>query len=73
MIPHRNLNALQTVGYKEIFSYLDGKLKMEEATDLIQQNSRHFAKRQLTWFRKYDQLTWVSPENSQEFIVKSVK
>src|SRR6476620_7366048 len=52
VIPYKENNALQTVGYKEVFSYLDGEVSLEEATVLIKRNTRHYAKRQLTWFRK---------------------
>lgn len=52
LLPYRHLNALQTVGYQELFDYLDGKTDLESAIDLIKQNSRRYAKRQGTWFRK---------------------
>lgn len=51
LYPYKHLNALNTVGYKELFDYLDGKLTLERAVELIKQNTRHFAKRQLTWFK----------------------
>jgi tRNA dimethylallyltransferase len=47
----RHLNALQTVGYTELFDYMEGKYKLEEAVDKIKQHTRHFAKRQITWFK----------------------
>jgi tRNA dimethylallyltransferase len=50
LYPHKHLNALNTVGYKELFDFLDHKISLQEATDLIKQNSRRYAKRQLTWF-----------------------
>jgi tRNA dimethylallyltransferase len=52
LLPHKNLNALQTVGYKELFDYFEGKISLAEAVDLIKKNTRHYAKRQMTWFRK---------------------
>lgn len=52
LYPHKHLNALQTVGYQELFSYFDGKCTLEEAVEKIKQNSRRYAKRQSTWFRK---------------------
>lgn len=52
LYPYRHLNALQTVGYTELFSYLDQKISLDEAVELIKQHSRNYAKRQLTWFRK---------------------
>jgi tRNA dimethylallyltransferase len=46
------LNALQTVGYKELFDYFDGAISLQRAVELIKQNSRHYAKRQMTWFNR---------------------
>lgn len=57
---YRNLNALQTVGYKELFCYFDGDYSLEEAVSEIKKNTRRFAKRQLTWFRKNEDIHWVS-------------
>lgn len=57
----KNLNALQTVGYRELFDYLEGKFSIEEAVEQIKINTRHYAKRQMTWFKKDTDLTWVSP------------
>jgi tRNA dimethylallyltransferase len=54
----RHLNALQTVGYKELFDYLDGKCTWDEAVDLIKKNTRHYAKRQMTWFKKDTATNW---------------
>lgn len=51
--PYKHLNALQTVGYQELFDHFEGKCSLEEAVEKIKQNSRHYAKRQMTWFRKY--------------------
>jgi tRNA dimethylallyltransferase len=58
--PLKNLNALQTVGYQEIFGFLDGEYDREEAVRLLKQNSRHYAKRQLTWFKKDLEIRWFS-------------
>jgi len=58
LLPHRYLNALNTVGYSEIFDYFDGKLTQEKAIEMIKQNTRRFAKRQLTWFRKDKSFIW---------------
>lgn len=58
----RHLNALKTVGYTELFDYLDGKTTLEVAVDKIKQNTRRFAKRQLTWFRKDTTTTWFQPD-----------
>lgn len=60
---YRQHNALQTVGYKEIFEYLDGHSSLDEAVERIKTNTRHYAKRQLTWFRKDPQIRWCDPED----------
>lgn len=57
--PYRHLNALQTVGYSEIFDYLDGQCSLDEAIDRIKTNTRQYAKRQLTWFKKDPDIKWV--------------
>jgi tRNA dimethylallyltransferase len=62
LLAYRHLNALQTVGYKEIFSYLDGACTLEEAVALIKKNTRLYAKRQLTWFRKDEDYAWFPPD-----------
>ncbi|WP_129717836.1 tRNA (adenosine(37)-N6)-dimethylallyltransferase MiaA [Pedobacter sp. SYP-B3415] len=62
LLPYRELNALQTVGYSELFNYLDGESSLEEAVDRIKQNTRRFAKRQLTWFRKDSDMHWFEPD-----------
>ena len=58
---YKSLNALQTVGYKEIFDYLDGKYDKEEAIRRLKRNSRRFAKRQMTWFKKDEEIKWFQP------------
>ena len=65
VMPYKENNALQTVGYKEVFAYLDGEISLSEATVLIKRNTRHYAKRQLTWFRKDVTYSWIAPEKSQ--------
>lgn len=60
--PYQHLNALQTVGYKELFDYLEGKLTLAEATERIKINTRQYAKRQLTWFRKDTGIKWLAPD-----------
>lgn len=73
--PHRNLNALNTVGYKELFAYFDGEMNLEEAIDKIKQHSRNYAKRQITWNKKYlKDALWVNPlsENTIQTIVNYV-
>lgn len=59
LLPFRNCQALQTVGYKEIFEHLDGKIPLDEAVRLIQRNTRHYAKKQLTWWRRDPDIRWV--------------
>lgn len=62
----RHLNALQTVGYTEIFGYLEGKYDREEAVRLLKRNSRRYAKRQLTWFRRDTEIRWFHAEQQEE-------
>lgn len=59
LLPYRDANALQTVGYRELFDYLDGKSSLPEAVDAIKKNTRHYAKRQMTWFRKDPDIRWI--------------
>ncbi|PWG79098.1 tRNA (adenosine(37)-N6)-dimethylallyltransferase MiaA [Pararcticibacter amylolyticus] len=68
LLPLRNLNALNTVGYSEIFEFLDHKITMLEAIEAIKQNTRRFAKRQLTWFRKDTEIKWFEPSQYPEII-----
>lgn len=65
---YKHLNALQTVGYKELFDYLGGKTGLQQAVDLIKQNTRRFAKRQLTWFRRDEEMKWFSPGEESDVI-----
>jgi tRNA dimethylallyltransferase len=58
LLPHKNLNALNTVGYKELFQYLEGEISLESAVSEIKKNTRRFAKRQMTWFKKDPEITW---------------
>ncbi len=58
---YKNCNALNTVGYKEIFDYLEGNCTLKRAADLIKRNSRRYAKKQLTWFKKDPSIAWFSP------------
>lgn len=66
--PYRKLNSLNTVGYKELFSFLDGTCSLDEAVDLIKRNSRRYARKQLTWFRRDQEIKWFEPEQIQEII-----
>jgi tRNA dimethylallyltransferase len=63
---HSNLNAMQTVGYREVFDYFDNKYNFDEMIRLIKQRSRNYAKRQLTWFRKDTRITWFSVDEFQD-------
>jgi tRNA dimethylallyltransferase len=58
----KHLNSLNTVGYKEIFKFFDGELSLEESVELLKRNTRRFAKRQLTWFKRYDSIKWFHPD-----------
>lgn len=71
----RNKNALQTVAYKEFFDYFDGKLPFNETVNLIKQNTRRYAKRQLTWFKNQDDFQWFQADEEdkiEEFIKNSL-
>ena len=66
MLPHRELNALNTVGYKEMFQYFDGAIPLEEAIRQIQSNSHRYARKQLTWYKRDAEIMWFNPENVNE-------
>jgi tRNA dimethylallyltransferase len=68
LLPYRHLNALQTVGYKELFAYLDGQCSLEEAIAQLKQNTRHYAKRQLTWFKRDPAMQWFQPTRIDEIL-----
>ena len=68
LLPFKNLNALQTVGYKELFDYLDEKISLPEAVSQIKTNTRQYAKRQMTWFKKDAAIKWFSPLQVKEMI-----
>lgn len=68
LYPFRALNALQTVGYREFFEYFDGRIPYEQAVELIKRNSRRYAKRQLTWFRRDTQIRWFDPADAEAMI-----
>ncbi|MFO7720023.1 MAG: tRNA (adenosine(37)-N6)-dimethylallyltransferase MiaA [Gillisia sp.] len=73
LYPKRELNALNTVGYKELFAFLDGNFTLDEAIAEIKKNTRRFAKRQLTWFRKDKNIHWFDYKTSSEEIIAFVK
>jgi tRNA dimethylallyltransferase len=64
----RHLNALNTVGYKELFEHFEGKISLPEAIELIKRNSRHYAKRQMSWFNRDKEISWFHPENKSKII-----
>lgn len=68
MYPHRGLNALNTVGYKELFDYFDGKCTIDEAVFRIKYDTHKYCRKQLTWFKRDKETQWFSPENVEEII-----
>ncbi len=66
---YKHLNALQTVGYKELFDYLENKSDLKSAIELIKQNTRKYAKRQLTWFRRDGEIKWFEPNQMEEILM----
>ena len=64
LLPYRHLNALQTVGYRELFDYFDGKITLPQAIEQIKTNTRHYAKRQMTWFKKDNTIQWLHPSQA---------
>ncbi|MEP7171827.1 MAG: tRNA dimethylallyltransferase, partial [Bacteroidota bacterium] len=63
---YRKLNALSTVGYKEMFDYIDQKITLEATIELIKKNTRNYAKRQMTWFRKMKDITWFKTGENEK-------
>lgn len=70
---HKHLNALQTVGYRELFAHFDGVISLEEAINEIKKNTRRFAKRQGTWFRRDPEITWFNYKTSPDDIINFVE
>lgn len=68
MLPFRNENALNTVGYKELFQYFDGNISLDEAIRQIQSHTREYARKQLTWYKKDNDMTWFHPENTKDIL-----
>ncbi|MEO7989870.1 MAG: tRNA (adenosine(37)-N6)-dimethylallyltransferase MiaA [Chryseolinea sp.] len=66
VFPFKNQQALQTVGYQEIFDFMEGKYDREEAIRLLKRNSRRYAKRQMTWFKRDNEIVWMNPVNIEE-------
>lgn len=73
LYPYKHLNALQTVGYKEIFDYLDGKSTLINAIEEIKMHTRHYAKRQMTWFKKDPEIRWFSPHLPADELLKIIE
>lgn len=65
---HKQLNALNTVGYRELFAYFDGEISKEKAIELIKRNSRRYARKQLTWYRKDQEMNWFEPGQTEKII-----
>ncbi|MFO8002249.1 MAG: tRNA (adenosine(37)-N6)-dimethylallyltransferase MiaA [Marinilabilia sp.] len=68
LYPHKHLNALNTVGYRELFSHFEGEISRDEAIRLIKRNSRRYARKQLSWFRRDKEISWFLPHNPNELI-----
>ncbi|MCR5160021.1 MAG: tRNA (adenosine(37)-N6)-dimethylallyltransferase MiaA [Prevotella sp.] len=68
LLPQRGLNALNTVGYKEMFSHLDGTWTLDEAVERMKGNTRRYARKQLTWFKKDTQIKWFTPDDKEHII-----
>lgn len=73
LIPFRSLNALQTVGYRELFDCFDGITSLDRAVELIQQNTRHYAKRQMTWFKKDPNMQWVNVGDREKVLQQIIQ
>lgn len=73
LYPLRHLNALRTVGYREVFSALDGLISREEACDLIKRNTRKYARKQLTWNRKYPDALWMDAGDENKLLSKLIR
>jgi len=64
----RHLNALNTVGYKEMFDYMDGRWTLEEAVERMKGNTRRYARKQLTWYKRDSEMKWFNPDDQEEII-----
>lgn len=73
LYPHKELNALQTVGYRELFDYFDGKFDLDFAVSEIKKNTRRFAKRQLTWYRKDKDIVWFDYKDNVEKVINYIE
>lgn len=68
LLPRRSLNALNTVGYKEMFNYFDGVWTLDEAVERMKGNTRRYARKQLTWFKKDPEVKWFTPDDKENII-----
>ena len=68
LYPKRHLNALNTVGYKELFAYMDGVWPLDEAVERIKGNTRRYARKQLTWFKRDESVTWFHPDDIEQIL-----
>jgi tRNA dimethylallyltransferase len=73
LYPNKHLNALQTVGYRELFDYFDGKTTLDFAIEQIKMNTRRFAKRQITWFKRTENLSWFDYLSDRKEIIKNIE
>ncbi len=72
LLPYRHLNALQTVGYKELFDYTDGVFTLPQAVEKIKVNTRQYAKRQMTWFKRDETIQWLHPNTASDEILETI-
>jgi tRNA dimethylallyltransferase len=70
---YRDVNALQTVGYSEIFEHLDGRITLATAIEEIKKNTRQYAKRQMTWFKKDNEINWINAKQTGEIVSMAQK
>ena len=73
LYPNKSLNALQTVGYRELFEYFDGIVTLGQAVDNIKMNTRRFAKRQITWFKRTENTTWFDYKTDRTTIIENIE
>jgi tRNA dimethylallyltransferase len=73
LYPHQQLNALQTVGYRELFDFFDGKIGLEFAIEEIKKNTRRFAKRQITWFKRTENAFWFDYQADKKIIIEQIQ
>ena len=72
LLPYKDLNALQTVGYAEMFDHLEGKISLQDAAELVRKNTRQYAKRQMTWFKKDKDIYWIDPRQVDPAILSNL-